>query len=370
MNREQRGRKARKSPAADPPRVVDFFSGCGGTSAGFRAAGLRVIAGIDNDPASGLTFQRNFPEAQFVGTDIRDLEPNDLKDVLDSADDSPLVFSACAPCQPFSKQRRGSRLGDKRAPLLLEFLRFVRFSLPTCIFIENVPGMQAGLHSESPLLDFQASMKELGYYMCTGTVSSASYGVPQRRQRLVALASRLGEIGIPAATHGPGTSHPEYSTVKEWIGDLPPLEAGQEDDSVPNHRAAGLSSLNLKRIRATSEGGGREDWSLDLLPQCHSNGYSGHTDVYGRMTWTAPASGLTTRCISYSNGRFGHPEQDRAISVREAASLQTFPRNFIFEGSWEAMGRQVGNAVPVQLAQIFGSHLFQHILENNGHSLP
>jgi DNA (cytosine-5)-methyltransferase 1 len=323
-----------------------------------------VSAGIDNDPASGLTFQRNFPEAQFLGADIRELQPKDLEDLLESADDSPLVFAACAPCQPFSKQRRGSRLGDERAPLLLEFLRFVRHFLPVGIFIENVPGLQAGFGSRSPLEEFSTAVRELGYYMRTAIVFSASYGVPQRRQRLVALASRLGEIDIPAATHGPGTAHPDYCTVKDWIADLPPLMAGGEDPSVPNHRAARLSPLNLRRIRATPEGGGRADWPLKLLPPCHSNGYAGHTDVYGRMTWTAPATGLTTRCISYSNGRFGHPDQDRAISVREAACLQTFPRDFVFEGSLGSTGRQVGNAVPVRLAHVFGSHLLEHILEH------
>lgn len=365
MERNQRGGSGAQRLATDPPRLVDFFSGCGGTSAGFRAAGLRVLAGIDNDDASGLTFKRNFPEARFIGTDIREMVPSDLDEILEAGENSSLVFSACAPCQPFSKQRRGSRRGDDRAPLLLELLRFISSFLPACIFIENVPGLQAGLDSESPLHQFQVSVEDLGYHFHIAIVSSASYGVPQRRQRLVALASRLGDIGIPAATHGPGTAHPEYSTVKEYIADLPPLKAGQEDASVPNHRAAGLSELNLRRIRATPQGGGREDWPLKLLPPCHANGYAGHTDVYGRMAWDAPASGLTTRCISYSNGRFGHPDQDRAISVREAACLQTFPRDFVFEGSWEAMGRQVGNAVPVRLAEIFGNHLRQHLLKHS-----
>jgi DNA (cytosine-5)-methyltransferase 1 len=343
--------------------LLDFFSGCGGTSAGFRAAGARVLAGIDNDRSSGLTFARNFPEALFIGDDIQSVTPADLDAVVAKAGNSPLVFTACAPCQPFSKQRRGPRINDAKAPLLRELLRFVQHFMPECIFIENVPGMQRGLNSEFPLQDLQSKIAELGYFMTIKIISCAAYGVPQRRTRLVALASRLGEVDIPAPTHGPGKATPNYSTVKEWIGDLPPLKAGEKHPVVPNHRAAGLSDLNLRRIRATPEGGGRSDWPVDLLPQCHSGGYEGHTDVYGRMAWDAPASGLTTRCISYSNGRFGHPDQDRAISIREAACLQTFPRDFIFEGNWESMGRQIGNAVPVQLAEIFATHIIEHIVK-------
>lgn len=350
------------------PCLVDFFCGCGGTSAGFRAAGMRILAGIDNDPSSGLTFARNFPEATFIGSDIKNVAFADLHDVIRSAGDSPLIFSACAPCQPFSKQRRGPRGDDAKAPLLLELIRFVRQFMPVCIFIENVPGMQRGLNAEFPLQEFQSSIAALGYFMTIKIISSAKYGVPQRRLRLVALASRLGEIDIPEPTHGPGAETSNYSTVREWIGDLPPLEAGQKHPTISNHRAAGLSDLNLKRIRATPEGGGRADWPEDLLPPCHSNGYDGHTDVYGRMAWDAPATGLTTRCISYSNGRFGHPDQDRAISVREAACLQTFPPDFIFEGTWESMGRQIGNAVPVRLAQIFGSHIKGHIVKESPRS--
>jgi DNA (cytosine-5)-methyltransferase 1 len=346
------------------PALVDFFSGCGGTSLGFRTAGMRILVGIDNDPSSGATFDKNFPEASFIGGDIRSMKPSDLSAVIDATAPSPLVFSACAPCQPFSKQRRQTRTSDDRIPLLLEFFAFVERYRPECVFIENVPGMQRGVDSESPFQEFRERIqKELKYHIRIGVISSASYGVPQRRYRLVALASRLGPIEFPPATHGPGTSNSNYSTVRDWIFDLPPLEAGEEHPSVPNHRASGLSDLNLRRIRATPEGGGRVDWPKELELKCHTNGYRGHSDVYGRMSWNLPATGLTTRCISLSNGRFGHPTQDRAISVREAASIQTFPRDFIFTGNWESMGRQIGNAVPVLLAHQFGLQIVKHINE-------
>ena len=150
--------------------------------------------------------------------------------------------------------------------------------------------------------------------------------------------------------------------MRDWIGDLPKIAAGETHPTIPDHRAAGLSAQNLKRIRATREGGGNRDWPDELRLKCHEDA-TGYSDVYGRMSWDRPASGLTTRCISYSNGRFGHPEQDRAISVREAACLQTFPMDFQFAGSLSSMARQIGNAVPVRLAKAVGRHVAKHLAQ-------
>jgi len=169
----------------------------------------------------------------------------------------------------------------------------------------------------------------------------------------VPVGSRHGQIRLPDETHGPGTSNGEYDTVRNRISHLPPVRAGEQHDDVPNHRAARLSALNMERVRATPPGGGHRDWPEHLKLECHK-GLSGFSDVHGRMKWDAPASGLTTRCTNYSNGRFGHPDQDRAISVREAASLQAFPEEFIFEGCMASMARQTGNAVPARLAKPAG----------------
>lgn len=337
--------------------VIDFFSGCGGTAAGMREAGLNVLLAVDNDPDAAETFRINFPEAIILDTDIKKLDVESIAGCVNGRQNVPLLFSACAPCQPFSKQRRTVQIADDRIPLLLEFVRFVRRFLPDYVFVENVPGMQTMNTDEGPFGSFVVALDEMGYKMTVDVIKSQQYGVPQRRERLILLASKSGEISFPPFTHGPGTDNPVYSTVGEWIGDLPPLVAGGSDPDVPNHRAANLSELNLQRIRATSEGGGWHDWPLELVLDCHRDGYSGHSDVYGRMRSDAPASGLTTRCISYSNGRFGHPTQDRAISVREAACLQTFPRDFSFTGSMAAQARQIGNAVPVLLAKVFGEHI-------------
>ncbi|MDP9190679.1 MAG: DNA cytosine methyltransferase [Acidobacteriota bacterium] len=349
-----------RGSSTEPRRisVVDFFSGCGGTSAGLRSAGMDIVAGIDIDYEAARTFQQNFPESRFIHADITKLRTAALRPIVDGHD--PLLFSACAPCQPFSKQRRGRSAADTRVPLLLEFVRFVKHYKPAYVFVENVPGLQTLSAEMGPFPEFTRRMEALGYHLDPRVIESCDYGVPQRRRRLVIIGSRGVPVAFPQPTHGPGTKRPTYSTVWDWIGDLPPIAAGETHPSIPNHRASGLSPLNQQRVRATPEGGGREHWPKRLLLRCHHDDYDGHTDVYGRMRRDAPASGLTTRCISLSNGRFGHPIQDRAISVREAACLQTFPRTFTFEGSLNSMARQIGNAVPVLLAREFGRAFVRH----------
>ena len=357
----------RRRPLPDlrmPIKVFDFFSGCGGTSAGLRAAGMEIALGIDNDVDAALTFQANFPETVFLNADIRRLPTRALDNLVSDVDGSPLLFSACAPCQPFSKQR-GVPLapGDKRVGLLDQFLRFAKRYRPELLFIENVPRINDGDFLNWEFDRFTRTLEKLHYSIERRIFDSQSYGVPQKRSRLVLIASRLGPISFPAETHGPSAANPNYSTVREWIEDLPVIAAGEQHPNIPNHRASFLSPLNLIRIQSTPEGGGWRNWPVELVPSCHRNGFRGYSDVYGRMKWDAPATGLTTRCISYSNGRFGHPDQDRAISVREAACLQTFPRDFIFTGNLNSMAKQVGNAVPVLLAQRFGYNFRSHVAE-------
>ncbi|SDI80497.1 DNA (cytosine-5)-methyltransferase 1 [Paraburkholderia phenazinium] len=336
-------------------KVFDFFSGCGGTSCGFNKAGLDVAFGLDIDPDAAATFRLNFPGAAFHEGDICSL-PTDALATLIGPRRDPLLFSGCAPCQPFSKQNRQRKKSDPRRKLLSEFARFVQAWLPEYVFIENVPGMQKIRTADGPLGGFTKLLSSLGYSVDIGIVPALWFGVPQTRERLVLLASRIGTVGLPKPTHG--TSKKPFATVQDWIADLPPLQAGEESRDDPDHRAAHLSDLNLQRIKATPEGGGRQHWPKELWLACHSD-YSGHTDVYGRLSWAKPAAGLTTRCISYSNGRFGHPEQHRAISVREAACLQTFPRKYRFIGSLESKARQIGNAVPPEMARAIGAHIRQ-----------
>ena len=346
-------------------KVFDFFCGCGGTSSGLQSAGMDIAFGLDSDPDAACTFSENFPAARFALTDIQTYRTDALEGLVNRWSDHPLLFSACAPCQPFSQQRRGDLSNeDVRLNIVLHVLRFVKRYRPEFLFVENVPGLKRRSIGRNVFDPLTSALNELGYSIDCGIVRSQDYGIPQRRSRFVLLASRIFRSNFPPKTHGPGTRNPMFATVKDWIWEFPPIAAGETHPTVANHRAAKLSALNLQRIQATPPGGSWTDWPVDLVPDCHKSDFVGYTDVYGRLKWDAPAPAMTTRCISYSNGRFGHPEQHRAISVREAASLQTFPLDFIFTGNLNSQARQIGNAVPTILAQTFGEHTSRRLCES------
>ena len=345
-----------------PVRVFDFFSGCGGSSVGLQASGMEIAFGLDNDPDAGRTFQANFPEADFIGADISNVPASTLDAIIDASSGHPLLFNACAPCQPFSRQRNCSAApGDGRLDLLDHLGRFLRRFRPELVLMENVPGLRDDSLGSEVFERLIQVLDELGYSISHQIVQSQDYGVPQRRSRLVLLASVLGSVTFPSPSHGNGVGRRAYATVGQWIRGLPNISAGEAHPLIPNHRAARLSQLNLRRIQATPQGGGWKDLPPVLMPASRRSGFGGFTDVYGRLAWDAPAPALTTRCISYSNGRFGHPDQDRAISVREAAFLQTFPLDFTLTGNLNSQARQVGNAVPALLAQCFGNCILNHL---------
>ena len=339
-------------------RAYDFFSGCGGASSGFQTAGMDIAFALDHDKDARRSFEANFPNAHFELADIRNTSVEAVRRRVESERPARVLFSGCAPCQPFTKQNTKRPMSDRdeRVPLLAHFARLVEGCRPDLVFVENVPRLQKLDSDTQPFGEFLSRLDAAGYEADYRTIVLAKYGIPQLRRRLVLIASRHGAIRLPDETHEPE----RYATVREWIAHLPPIQAGEEHEEVPNHRAADLSERNLERIKATPEGGGHRDWPEHLKLDCHRD-FSGYTDVYGRMLWNAPASGLTTRCTSYSNGRFGHPEQDRAISIREAACLQTFPESFVFEGSMKSMARQIGNAVPVHLAKLVGHRFIEHL---------
>jgi DNA (cytosine-5)-methyltransferase 1 len=350
--------------------AYDFFCGCGGTSRGFQNAGIDIAFALDIDPDAKNTFIRNFPETIFCHKSITKLTASDLQPTLDKYKDSYKLFCGCAPCQPFTKQNTESPKCDKRRTLLSQFGLIIEEFKPDFVFVENVPGLQkVPKHERGPFPDFKELLQKMGYCITYGVVAAQDYGTPQWRRRFVLLASKHGEINIPAPTHGKNRNNP-YKTVRNAIEDLPVIAAGETCNApnMLNHRASGLSELNMARIQASEpDGGGRNNWPKRLWPACYTrtnkNGitHPGHTDCYGRLWWDKPATGLTTRCISYSNGRFGHPEQNRAISIREAARLQGFDDDFEFIGSMTSMARQIGNAVPVDLAFAMGNHFVKHL---------
>lgn len=336
-------------------RVFDFFSGCGGTSLGLRQAGMTPVFALDCDKDSTETYKKNFPEADVYCADIRDFSRGILRNKIND-ESSPVIFSGCAPCQPFSRQNRYKTDSDPRSLLLFEFLDLIKEFRPDGIFVENVPGMQRFKRSE-PFDIFCSELDSLGYFVEHRVLKALNFGVPQTRERLVLVASKVAMPSLERFDFLVG----KPSTVRDWVFDFPPLEAGGKCLSDPDHQAAAMSDINLERIRYTPEGGGRESWPDHLLLDCH-RGFRGHSDVYGRLSWAKPASGLTTRCTSYSNGRFGHPEEDRALSVREAACLQTFPRGYAFAGGIKSKSRQIGNAVPPLMAKGVGQHIFSPFL--------
>lgn len=338
--------------------VIDFFCGCGGTSAGLQKAGMNILAGIDFDKNAIATYAKNFPNAHVFNTNIKELNTSSIEAILTPHKREILVFAACAPCQPFSKQNRYKNSTDERICLLDEFHRFVKKFCPDYILLENVPGMQK--ISEGPFTRFIQLLEENGYQYDSAVKNVVNYGIPQSRKRLVLIASRHGTIKLPEETYGKGKL--PYNTIRKYIEKYPSLQAGEKNNDIPNHQCAKLSPILLQRISALKEGQDRRSWDDSLKLQCHKN-HKGHTDVYGRLSWDKPSVTLTTKCISLSNGRFGHPEQNRALSVREAAALQTFDDSFIFCGNLGSTAKQVGNAVPVDFAKILGKQIIEDALK-------
>jgi DNA (cytosine-5)-methyltransferase 1 len=337
--------------------AIDFFCGAGGLTRGFLDSGINVVLGIDIRNTCRRTYEENNPSSRFMFCDIRKLSFSQLAKAICGIPRDHLLFAACAPCQPFSKQR--TIVKDIRQRTLLScFTKFVQKFRPGWVLMENVPGI-ARMNGNTTFKRFISALRRLGYHYVSADIDAKDYGVPQTRRRHIVLASRLARIFLPEPTHGPGRI--PYETVKTTISHFPPIKAGEIHPVVPNHRASCLSAANLKRLLHTpADGGNRKDWPKNLFLPCHKGKYTGHTDVYGRMWWNRPAPALTCKCHSLSNGRYGHPEQDRAISLREAAALQSFPNDYVFYGSSkEEIGNQIGNAIPVRLAKRLGDSIVE-----------
>lgn len=333
-------------------KAIDFFCGAGGLTRGLLDAGIDVVGGFDSNAGCRTTYERNNSPSKFIHARIEDVQLNDLRSLLGVTSPDRVLFAGCAPCQPFTKQRRDGDYTQQRT-LLGDFARLIEEYLPGYVLIENVPGIRK-VKGNSTYRRFLQSLTEAGYEYTEATLDAKLFGVPQNRTRWVVLASRFGKPSMPLPTHGPNAK--AFVTVRDTIKRFPVLTAGKSHPTVPNHRAAAVSDINLRRLKATpSNGGGRLDWPRSLHLECHKGDYSGHSDVYGRMKWDLPAPTLTCKCFSISNGRYGHPTQHRAISLREAAALQSFGDNYVFYGiSQQDIGAQIGNAVPVLMGNALG----------------
>jgi len=336
---------------------VDLFCGLGGLTHGLSKGGIAVVAGIDIDEECRFPFEAN-NSSKFIRRDIHDMKGDDLRALWPK--NSTTLLAGCAPCQPFSTYSRKGRKkrNDTKWDLVADFARLIDEARPDLVTMENVPQLL-----DHPVFTrFVQSLS--GYKTWHKVIECADFGVPQTRKRLVLLASRLGAINLSMSCF---LNEQRRPTVRSAISHLPHLSAGQTDTRDSLHSACRLSPLNLRRIRASKPGGTWRDWDHSLVAKCHRK-KTGDTypSVYGRMEWDAPAPTITTQCFGYGNGRFGHPEQNRAITLREAAVLQTFPENYRFVPHGErvrfnVLGRLIGNAVPVRLGEVVARSFLEHV---------
>ena len=350
--------------------VVDLFCGVGGLTHGFENEGFKVVTGIDFDKSCRHAYEAN-NDAKFLHRDIGEMNPSEIERLFPKG--SKKILIGCAPCQPFSilNRRNGGKISetnDQRWRLLYAFADLIVKTRPDIISMENVPLLK-GFKNGKVFTDFVATLEKAGYYISYEIHNAQHFGVPQRRHRLVLLGSLHGKIEMIQPTH-----KEKPVTVRDTIGALPGISAGEVSHTDPLHRARNLTELSVKRIKATPEGGGWRDWDKELIANCHKKeGGKAFGSAYGRMSWDDVAPTMTTYCVGYNNGRFGHPEQDRPISIREAALLQSFPETYDFIDpeipfSSSRLARHIGNAVPVLLGQAVAQSVAKHIeaIENAG----
>lgn len=341
-------------------KVIDLFCGIGGLSYGFVQEGFNVVAGYDIDPSCKYAYETN-NHADFHTNDVTKISIDDLRNYYG---ESLRILIGCAPCQPFSSY--SYKIKDKdsvKVNLLYSFLEIVKIVDPLIISMENVPQLEK-FNNGQIYNDFHKGLVDNGYRIFCDTVFCPDYGIPQKRKRLVLLASKLGDISLIPKTCTPDN----YKTVADTIKDLPPIAAGETDKQDILHKARHLSPINIERIKASRQGGSWREWPEHLILECFKKetGRS-YGSVYGRMKWDEPSPTMTTQCTGLGNGRFGHPEQDRAISLREAARLQTFPDDYRFFDSKETYNpsticRQIGNAVPPALGRVIAKSIKYHLI--------
>lgn len=356
------------------PIAVDLFAGCGGLTYGLRRAGFFVAAAVEKDRALSDTYRYNNRGTRLLEKDIRELTASDLRsEIPDGILD---LLAGCAPCQGFCSLTAKNAREDPRNELLLDMLRFVRVLRPKAIMMENVPGLAA--RGRRVLDGFLSGIRGLGYVPTCEMVQMADYGVPQSRRRLVVLAGLGFSIPLPKPTHTNGPSSEgglkPWQTVRAALGRMRgPVKLSVASRTGGPQRAnwhvvRDLQPQTRVRLQAARPG---ETWlKLDeaMRPPCHTNGYIGFTNTYGRMNWDEASPTITAGCTTPCKGRFGHPDRRRTtISVREAAILQTFPPTYQFRTRHIDLACQmIGNAVPPHFAEAVGRRLMATLRPRNG----
>jgi DNA (cytosine-5)-methyltransferase 1 len=336
--------------------VVDIFCGAGGLSHGFFQQGFKIAGGVDIDEECRFAFESN-NEAPFIRRDVTALTAKEVNALF--VPNKTRVLVGCAPCQPFSTYNQKN--DDPKWKLLGKFGHLVTAVQPDIMSMENVPRLLK--FKDGKIFDeFVQRLRDADYNVVWDVLYGPDFGLAQTRSRLVLLASKLGPISLPRPTH-----KGKHRTVRQEIGKLRELTHGAADHRDLLHRCSKLSPINQKRIAAAKPGGTWRDWSKNLVADCHREDTgSGYSSVYGRMEWDEPSPTITTQFFGFGNGRFGHPEQDRALSLREGALLQGFPPKYEFVPPGEpvrfkSIGRLIGNAVPVKLAAAIAKAVKEHV---------
>jgi len=331
-------------------KAIDFFCGAGGLTRGLLDASIKVLAGIDNDKRLQDTYEKNNCPSKFYPIKIEDVDIFGLREELGITEQDKVLYAACTPCQPFSHLNKQKDKGKKRE-LLLAFGEIVEKCPPDFILIENVPGLKNAYGKEIYEI-FLGIIESVGFipdYRYSEFLDANNFDVPQVRKRFILLASKHGELVEPQESD-------EKLTVGSVLKKYPAIRNGGKSKKFKNHEARKLPSNHIRIIEAVRKDGGNradiEDQSI-LLP-CHRNKPKTYKDVFSRMAWDRPSPTMTARCTEVANGRFAHPTQNRAISYREAAALQSFGDDYVFYGSNFHIGQQIGNAVPPKFAQKLG----------------
>lgn len=350
--------------ATQPLTAIDLFAGGGGLTVGLKRAGFQVVAAVELDKDAAATYRANHEEVELIEDDIQNVTGDRL--LRASPTGAIDLVAGCPPCQGFSSLTAKYRRDDPRNRLVAEMERLVEEVAPRAVMMENVPGLE--MKGLARLQRFEARLRRLGYVVNRQVLQVADYGIPQRRRRLVLLAAKGLGVLMPQRTHSRFGDDQlrRWTAVRTVLKNMPRPVTLQESFKLGDgpqdfdwHVVRTLSDENRRRLKRARVG--RSWTSIDkrLRPLCHKDRSVGFSNVYGRMRWVEPSPTITGGCTTFSKGRFGHPTQLRTISVREAALLQTFPKNYIFDTDMmEAACDIIGNALPCKFAAIVANRSY------------
>lgn len=340
--------------------AIDLFSGAGGLTCGLKQAGFQVLSGVEVTPLAAATYRANHKEVNLIENDIRTLSPEIVMNDLGLKRGELSLLAGCPPCQGFSTLRtrhKASSVDDERNDLVHEFMRWVKAFFPSVVMLENVPPLAKDRRMNVIL----AELKKLGYYLESRSLridNIADYGVPQRRRRMILIVSRLREMGLKE-------NKPIHKTVRQAFEGM--KKSGESGD--PLHDITANHSEKIKKMITLipKDGGSRTDLPEEYWLPCHKRYPNGFRDVYGRMSWDNVSPTITGGCINPSKGRFLHPEENRAITLREAAALQTFPSDYFFPTNVakDKVALMIGNALPPEFIRRQGELIKQHLLKSD-----